>query len=234
MKFLLIALTLAGCIERTGSELQGEDNTDNPIALLFTGQSLHNLQNWSDDQTVSDTDVQKTKKEIMTALRLIGFNTLPELEPDQIKVGFSQQGAIISIYSLPSHCTGGERQSCFHLEILPASNDNYEVKVIKLPAYERLAEIAGTYSEEGAAELLAVLLEILPHDLEKDQFSTETFGIEDNTVLVLTTTETPPRELHIETRDGTIDNSKNARHGYQVYQDEMRDTGQTETQSSTE
>lgn len=231
MKFLLIALTLVGCIEQTGSEVQGTD-TDNPIALLFTGQSLDNLQNWTDTEKVSDADVKETKQEIMTALRLIGFNTLPELEHDQIRVGFSQQREVISVYSLHSHCIDEGRKSCFHLEIMPASNNTYEVKVVRLPAYERLAEITGAYSEEEGAKLLAALLEVLPHDLVQDQIGIETYGAGDNSVLVLTTTETPQRELHIESSDGSIDNSKNAKHGYQVYQDEMRGTGQMEEAQS--
>ena len=91
-------------------------------------------------------------------------------------------------------------------------------------------------------ELLTTMREVFPHDIEKDQLEKKQLqvnsrGKDASLTLVLLTDKTPKRdkrELHIEARDGAIDNSKNAEHGYRVYQDEMRQQGNTGSSSKTE
>ena len=233
MKLLavLMALLMLGCLQRGGvSRAKTSDKPKHPLAELYTGAILHNLQNWANTEEVTDKEVEDTKKAIMGALRKIGFNTLPDLEADKLSVKYNKEHGVIKIYAKSELCTGSDRSSCFHLQVVPTTGDNvYEVTIIKLPAYDDLGAIADSWSDENIKELLTTLREVLPHDLEKDQLQVKSRGSGNNLILQLLTDETPsPRELLIEARDGAIDNSKNTQYDYRVYQDEMRqptDTG---------
>lgn len=222
MKLLAVsmALLLLGC-KQYSSTAKTTGGSGQPLAELYTGAILHNLQNWSNTEEVTDTEVATTKQAIMGALRKIGFNTLPTLQADQLLVSFSKQGGVISIFTKSELCTSNDRSSCFYLQIVPSGHDVYEVAIIKLPAYDDLGAIADSWSDENIEELLATLREIFPHDIEKDHLQVNSYGKDKNLTLVLLTDETPRRELHIEAHDGAIDNSRNTRHIYHVHQDEL-------------
>ena len=231
MKLLavLMALLVLGCLQRSASRAKtSSDEATHPLAALYTGAILHNLQNWSDTEEVTDQEVAETKKAVMGALRQIGFNTLPDLEAKKLLLGYDKESGVISITTISELCNSKDRTSCFYLQIVPSGQDAHKVTVIKLPAYDDLGAIADSWSDENVEELLTTLREVFPHDLEKDQLQVTSRGKDDSLTLVLLTDETPKRELHIEARDGAIDNNKNVQHSYNVYQDEMRqptDTG---------
>ena len=229
MKLLavLMALLVLGCLQRS-SRTKTTKEVAHPLAELYTGAILHNLQNWPNTEEVTDTEVTATKKAIMGALRKIGFNTLPDLESDKLLVSYNKEHAVINISSKNELCSDDDRSSCFHLQVVPSGHDVYEVTIIKLPAYDDLGAIADSWSDENIEELLTTLLEVFPHDIEKDQLQVDSHGKDASLTLVLLTDETPKRELHIEAHDGTIDNSRNTQHRYRVYQDEMRQQGNTE------
>ncbi len=225
----LMALLLAGCLQHSSRSktASGANEVTHPLAELYTGAILHNLRNWSNTKEVTDTEVAATKKAIMGALRKIGFNTLPDLSADKLLASFSKQDGVIGIASKGELCTSSDRSSCFQLRIVPSGHDIYEVTIIKLPAYDDLGAIADSWSDENIGELLTTLREVFPHDIEKDQLQVASRGKAGSSTLVLLTDETPRRELHIEARDGAIDNSRNAQHDYRVHQDEMRPQGST-------
>ena len=229
MKLLavLMALLVWGCLQPAGSRTKASSVTTHPLAELYTGAILHNLQNWSNTEEVTDTEVKETKKAIMGALRKIGFNTLPDLSSDKIAVSYNSKHGVISISATNTLCAGSDRSSCFHLQIVPSGHDVYVVTIIKLPAYDDLGAIADSWSDDNVEELLTTLREVFPHDLEKDQLKVSSHGSSENLTLKLLTDETPKRELRIEARDGAIDNSKNTQHSYRVYQDEMRQSTDT-------
>lgn len=217
---ILMAMLTLSCLQYSG-RVKTVDNT-HPLASLYEGEIINNLQNWLDKEKVTDDEAQATKMAIIAALRKIGFNTLPALETDKLLVGFDKEHGVISILATNKLCSGNDRTACFHLQIAPSGHDIYTVTVVKLPAYDDLGATAENWSDENVEELLKTLGEVLPHSIEKDQLQVESRGADDNLTLVLLTDETPKRELHIEARDGMIDNSRNARHLYHVYQDEMR------------
>ena len=218
---ILIAMLTLSCLQHKGSKVKTVAGT-NPLASLYQGDVIDNLKNWTDEDKVTAAEVVATKKAIMAALRKIGFNTLPNLETDKLLVGFDKEHAVISVLATNKLCSGDDRTDCFHLEIAPRGHDVYIVTVVKLPAYDDLGTVAENWSDENSKELLKTLGEVIPHNIEKDQLQVERRGKDKNLTLVLLTDETPKRELHIEARDGMIDNSRNAKHPYLVYQDEMR------------
>lgn len=228
MKLLavLMALLVMGCLQ-SSSRTKSTTEAMHPLAELYSGAISHNLQNWLNTDEVTDTEVTETKKAIMGALRKIGFNTLPDLEAKNILVSYNKEHAVISISSQNNLCANSDRSSCFHLQIVPRGHDEYTVTIIKLPAYDDLGAIADSWSDDNIEELLSTLREVFPHDIEKDQLQVSSRGKDASLTLVLLTDETPKRELHIEAHDGAIDNSKNAQHQYLVYQDEMRQQGNT-------
>ena len=124
MKLLavLMALLVLGCLQRSSRTKTTKEAAQHPLAELYTGAILHNLQNWSNTEEVTDTEVTATKKAIMGALRKVGFNTLPDLEADKLLVKYNEEHAVIKIYSENKLCTADDRSSCFHLQIVP-SND---------------------------------------------------------------------------------------------------------------
>ena len=222
MKLLsTLALLLAvSCIQRasTAKTLEGE----NALAALYEGTTLHNLQNWSSPEAITAEEIKTTKKAIMAALRKIGFNTLPELSADDILVSFAEDSGVISILSADRLCQGEDLSACFYLQIVPHARSTYQVVIIKLPAYESLSELASSWIDEDIEELLSTLQEVFPHSLTHTQLEVSSHGESSKATLVLLTKEDPQRELHIEAQHGVIDNSRNAQHGYQVYQNEMR------------
>lgn len=223
MKLLSIAAALLvfGCLQ-VSNRAKTAAAEKHALAALYEGEIMHNLQNWDNTDEVTDERVKQTKKAIMLALRRVGFNTLPELDADKLLVSFNKEGGVISIQTQTDLCSGEDRSACFHLQIIPSGQEVYEIAIIGLPAYEDLSTVASSYSEDNVEELLNVLREIFPHALEGDQLNVASHGNDNNLTLVMLTDETPKRELHIEARDGTIDNSRNAIHSYHVYQDEMR------------
>ena len=223
---VLMALLALSCLQRS-SRTKTTTEATHPLAELYTGAILHNLQNWSNTEEVTDTEVAATKKAIMGALRKIGFNTLPDLQADKLSVSYDKEHGVINISAKNELCGNNDRSSCFHLQIVPSGHDVYEVSIIKLPTYDDLGAIADSWSDENITELLTTLREIFPHDIEKDQLQVSSHGKDKSLILVLLTDETPKRELHIEARDGAIDNSKNVQHHYRVYQDEMRQPSDT-------
>ena len=230
MKLLvvLMALLAVSCLQYSGRTKTVNEVTT-PLAELYTGATLHNLQNWSNSKEVTDEEVAETKKAIMGALRKIGFNTLPDLAADKLLVSYNKSDGVIGVTVVSELCNKKDRTSCFHLQIVPSGHDVYDVTVIKLPAYEDLGAIADSWSDDNIEELLTTMREVFPHSLEKDQLQVTSRGKDTSLTLVLLTDETPKRELHIEARDGSVDNSKNAQHAYRVYQDEMRQTGDSES-----
>ena len=217
----IICLTIQGCKRKHGEVRGGEE--ENSIANLYQGKVINNLKNWSNTELVDAKAVAETKNEIMVALRVVGFNILPELPSDQLLVTYSPDNAVISIYSSAEHCQGKKRTSCFHLQIRPAPANSFEVVVIKLPAYENLGKIVASHSTDSASdELLETLLEVMPHDLQIDQVKVGSFGVGKQLTFTITSDESRQRELHIDTQNGAIDNSMNNHHGYQVYSDEFR------------
>ena len=217
---ILMAMLTLSCLQYSGRTKTAEDT--NPLADLYQGKTIDNLQHWTDTEKVTDAEVKATKKAIMAALRKIGFNTLPDLETDKLLVGFDKEHAVISIHATSKLCSGKDRTACFHLQIAPSGHDIYTATIVKLPAYDDLGAIAENWSDENVEELLKTLGEVFPHSIEKDQLQVASRGKDSSLTLVLLTDETPKRELHIEARDGMIDNSRNAKHLYRVYQDEMR------------
>lgn len=216
-----VCMMIQGC-KRKHSEVRAGDQGGS-IANLYQGKVISNLKNWSNTELVDAEAVAATKREIMVALRVVGFNILPELPSEQLRVTYSPDEAIISIYSLARHCQAEDRTSCFHLQIRPASANRFEVVVVRLPAYENLGKIVASHSTESASEeLLETLLEVMPHDLKADQVKVDSFGVGKQMTFTITTDESRQRELHIDTQNGAIDNSQNNRHGYRVYSDEFR------------
>lgn len=218
---VVICLASQGC-KRRHSEVRVGEQKDS-IANLYQGKVITNLKNWSNTELVDAEAVAETKREIMVALRVVGFNILPELPSEQLRVTYQPDNAVISIYSLAEHCQGEKQTSCFHLQIRPASGNTFEVVVIQLPAYENLGKIVASHSTESASqELLETLLEVMPHDLQADQVKVGSFGLGKQMTFTITTDESRQRELHIDTQNGAIDNTKNNRHGYWVHSDEFR------------
>ena len=222
MKLVAILMTMLtmSCLPYSGSRVKTTEDT-NPLANLYQGEIIDNLHNWTDEEKVTADKVKATKQAIMDALGKVGFNTLPKPEADKLLVGFDKEHAVISVLATNKLCSGNDRSACFHLQIVPSGHDVYAVTVVKLPAYDDLGAIAENWSDENIEELLTTLGAVLPHSIEKDQLQVESRGKDKNLTLVLLTDETPKRELHIEARDGMIDNSRNAKHQYRVYQDEM-------------
>ena len=224
MKLLAVsmALLLLGCkqYKQYSSETKASGGGRQPLTELYAGAILHNLQNWSNTEEVTDTEVAATKQAIIEALRKIGFNTLPTLPADKLLVSFGQ-GGVISIFTKHELCDDNDRSSCFYLQIIPRGHDAYEVAIIRLPAYDDLGAVAENWSDDNVEELLTTLREIFPHDIEKDHLQVNSHGKDKNLTLVLLTDETPRRELHIEAHDGAIDNSRNAQHIYHVLPDEI-------------
>lgn len=216
-----ICLMVEGC-KRKHSEVRLGEQSDS-IANLYQGKVINNLKNWSNTELVDAEAVAETKSEIMVALRVVGFNILPELPSEQLRVTYRPDNAVISIYSSAEHCQVKERTACFHLQIRPAPGNTFEVVIIQLPAYENLGKIVVSHSTESASkELMETLLEVMPHDLQMDQVKVGSFGVGKHMTFTITTDESPKRELHIDTLNGAIDNTQNNRHGYRVYSDEFR------------
>ena len=216
-----ICLAVQGCKRKHGEVRIGEQGDS--IANLYQGKVINNLKNWSNTELVDAEAVAETKNEIMVALRVVGFNILPELPSEQLQVTYRPDNAVISIYSSAEHCQGEERGSCFYLQIRPAPGNTFEVVVVRLPAYENLGKIVASHSTESASEeLLETLLEVMPHDLQTDQVKVDSFGVGKHLTFTITTDEGQKRELHIDTLNGAIDNTQNNRHGYRVYSDEFR------------
>ena len=172
---VLMALSVLGCLQRSSRTKTAKEAT-HPLAELYAGAILHNLQNWSNTAEVTDTEVKATKKAIMGALRKVGFNTLPDLAADKLLVSFSKQHGVISISTKNELCADNDRSSCFYLQIVPSGHDVYEVAIINLPAYDDLGAIADSWSDENIAELLTTLREVFPHDIEKDQLQVSSRG----------------------------------------------------------
>ena len=225
--FLLIPLLLVvvGCEQMTDSSAKTSLQTpSSALAELYQGQWLYMLQNLSNTIKVSDEDVASLKAKVRTALSDLGFETVPELESEETRIQYTKNGAIISFYTIPSRCEE-DRGECFHLEIVPDSTDDYEVRIVKMPSNEALASVLKDFDADSNEDLLEEISKIFPHSLDANNLVINTYGddVDEHSTFSVMDDRVPRRELHINILDGYIDNSANAQYPYYVRAEEIKE-----------